>query len=208
MTPHPPTGEPGLEACPFCGGEANRIKSKAREPEASLIECKKCEYAFIGKPGVTAGEMAEKWNHRAAPPSPVPVALPDDVAGDVARVKQGFAMATELPDHEDVQLQDFEEAAHRIALTVQSQSSTIAGLMEEVERLKREAPEARCKNFNETSGAIYGGNVHPDRCVCQGTDPTPHRHYREWPFSCARCGHKNCAAYRPALKPVARGDGT
>jgi putative FmdB family regulatory protein len=42
------------------------------------------------------------------------------------------------------------------------------------------------------------GFTHPDRCVCQGSDPTPHKHYDEAPFSCARCS--GCKAYRPALR--------
>jgi hypothetical protein len=42
-----------------------------------------------------------------------------------------------------------------------------------------------------------GANLHPDRCVCQGSDPTPHKHYREAPHNCARC--TECDAYTPAL---------
>jgi putative FmdB family regulatory protein len=41
------------------------------------------------------------------------------------------------------------------------------------------------------------GFMHPDRCVCQGDDPTPHKHYDEKPHSCARCGE--CRRYKPAL---------
>lgn len=57
----------------------------------------------------------------------------------------------------------------------------------------------RVFRFNEMTGCISGGDRHPDRCVCQGSDPTPHKHYGEPPHSCARCGHKSCAAYRPAV---------
>lgn len=31
-------------------------------------------------------------------------------------------------------------------------------------------------------------------CRCQGDDPYIHRHYPEAPHSCARCGHRRCAA--------------
>lgn len=64
---------------------------------------------------------------------------------------------------------------------------------------------ARCRNFNDTMGAMgymtahgpAGGNRHPDRCKCQGNDTTPHKHYDDFPYSCARC--MKCKAYDPAL---------
>lgn len=70
---------------------------------------------------------------------------------------------------------------------------------------KRE-PE-RSKRFNETTGAVgywsakgsTGAYEHPDRCICQKNDPTPHKHYPDPPFSCARCGHISCPAYKPAV---------
>lgn len=51
------------------------------------------------------------------------------------------------------------------------------------------------KRFNETTGAIgyisaagyTGADHHPDRCICQGTDTTPHKHYKEPPYECGRC---------------------
>jgi len=50
------------------------------------------------------------------------------------------------------------------------------------------------------------GSTHPDRCACQGNDPTPHKHYNEPPFSCARCSE--CDGYTPALpeRKVCGGD--
>lgn len=57
----------------------------------------------------------------------------------------------------------------------------------------------RVLRFNETTGCLSGGDVHVDRCVCQKDDPTPHKHYAEVPYSCARCGHERCAAYTPAV---------
>ena len=61
----------------------------------------------------------------------------------------------------------------------------------------------RVQRFNATTGAIRGGNEHPDRRECQhGPDAhpdTPHQHYDRPPFSCARCGHRNCEGYRPAV---------
>lgn len=59
------------------------------------------------------------------------------------------------------------------------------------------------RRFNDTTGAHgywtkdgpTGAHQHPDKCVCQGTDPTPHKHYDEAPFACARCG--KCDHYRP-----------
>lgn len=36
-------------------------------------------------------------------------------------------------------------------------------------------------------------------CTCQGSDPIYHKHYHEPPFSCARCGHTRCSAYRPLI---------
>ncbi len=202
MTPE----SPKLEACPFCGNPPELY-----DEGSGIVGC-----ADFNCPAYDIATTPTIWNARRPAPtaSPAPVdhipdagkmvspALPEGVAGDVATV-----MAADGREnfHEE-KIRKALQAARRLAAHVQSQSSTIEGLREEVERLKRETPESRCKNFNETSGAIYGGNVHPDRCVCQGTDPTPHRHYREWPFSCSRCGHKNCAAYRAALKPVARGE--
>ena len=48
---------------------------------------------------------------------------------------------------------------------------------------------------------IYGGNSDPNRCVCAEKElgrnaDTPHRHYEEPPYSCARC---ECEAYVPAI---------
>ena len=48
---------------------------------------------------------------------------------------------------------------------------------------------------------IYGGNSDPNRCVCAEKEKgrnadTPHRHYEEPPYSCARC---ECTAYTPAI---------
>jgi hypothetical protein len=60
--------------------------------------------------------------------------------------------------------------------------------------------------FNETTGAVgymtklgpTGANSHPDRCVCQGDDRIPHKHYTDDPLHpCARCG--KCAAYQAAI---------
>jgi len=53
---------------------------------------------------------------------------------------------------------------------------------------------------------IHGGNSDPNRCVCaekeRGNYPdTPHRHYAEPPFACARC---ECKAYDPAVPPAPR----
>lgn len=63
--------------------------------------------------------------------------------------------------------------------------------------------EERSREFNETTGCIsWGGRDpihHPHACVCQGRPDnfpgTPHKHYDEPPFACARCG--KCQAYRP-----------
>ena len=66
-------------------------------------------------------------------------------------------------------------------------------------------PDARTRveRFHEFQGA--GGAIswnrrpfseHPDRCVCQGDDPTPHRHHSDWRLSCARC---SCVEYTPAF---------
>lgn len=60
----------------------------------------------------------------------------------------------------------------------------------------------RSKRFNETTGALSGGNRHPDRCVCQEQEngryaDTPHKHYSEPPYKCARCAQ--CTEYRPAI---------
>jgi hypothetical protein len=57
------------------------------------------------------------------------------------------------------------------------------------------------KRFNDTTGTHgyisskgpTGANFHPDRCICQGNDPTPHKHSLEPPYSCARC--VECKAY-------------
>jgi hypothetical protein len=62
----------------------------------------------------------------------------------------------------------------------------------------------RSERFNDTTGAFgywtangpTSAAFHPDRCVCQGTDPTPHKHYRESPHRCARCSA--CDRYRAA----------
>ena len=59
----------------------------------------------------------------------------------------------------------------------------------------------RVQRFRDTTGALRGGNRHPDRCVCQTKETgtfadTPHVHYPEPPFACARC---KCEAYEPAV---------
>jgi hypothetical protein len=59
----------------------------------------------------------------------------------------------------------------------------------------------RLQRFNEGTACLSGGNSHPDRCVCQTKETgqfagTPHKHYDEPPYSCARCG---CEAYVPAI---------
>ena len=67
----------------------------------------------------------------------------------------------------------------------------------------QQPPVERWRRFNETTGACgyaidgkkYGGHQHPDRCKCQGTDTTPHKHYSDAPHRCARCG--KCDAYEP-----------
>lgn len=64
-----------------------------------------------------------------------------------------------------------------------------------------ERRKTRVRRFNDTTGCSRGGNFHPDRCVCQTKETgqfadTPHKHYREPPYACARC---HCAAYRPAV---------
>lgn len=59
----------------------------------------------------------------------------------------------------------------------------------------------RCLSFNEAGGATSWNHrpfsEHPDRCTCQGDDPTPHRHEPKDSGGqpCARC---HCAAYNPA----------
>ena len=68
----------------------------------------------------------------------------------------------------------------------------------------------RCQRFNDTTGAFgywsargpTPASLHPDRCECQGKDPTPHKHYPEAPYSCARCSA--CQGYVPELLPWAR----
>jgi hypothetical protein len=65
--------------------------------------------------------------------------------------------------------------------------------------------EERRRVFHETCGAFgyisargpTGANHHPDRCTCQGDDTTPHKHYNNPPYACARCG--KCNAYTPLL---------
>ena len=67
----------------------------------------------------------------------------------------------------------------------------------------------RGKRFNDTCGPFgywtaqgeVGGNHHPDRCVCQKDDTTPHKHYDradDPKHSCARCSE--CKGYTPALE--------
>lgn len=57
----------------------------------------------------------------------------------------------------------------------------------------------RVRRFNATTGVLSGGTNHPDRCRCQDRPDrfpgTPHKHYEEPPYSCARCA---CDAYAPA----------
>ncbi len=65
--------------------------------------------------------------------------------------------------------------------------------------------EVRVARFNDAVGALgyvssyglTGANHHPDRCKCQGSETTPHKHYSQPPHSCARC--HPCEAYRPAV---------
>ena len=63
--------------------------------------------------------------------------------------------------------------------------------------------EERFIEFNSAGGAVSWNrrpfSVHPDRCKCQGDDPTPHRHYeRDAGHPCARCS--KCEAYKPAIE--------
>ncbi len=95
--------------------------------------------------------------------------------------------------------------------------------MFEVERKISEAPLAACPlpdartrverydAFGDAGGALsWNGrsfSEHPDRCVCQGSDPTPHRHYDDAAIprgfgGCARCG---CVEYTPAFTPACGG---
>ena len=66
-------------------------------------------------------------------------------------------------------------------------------------------PLERIENFRATTGAISGGIDHPERCKCQDLPDnypgTPHQHYREPPYQCARC---SCKGYDPAV-PEPRG---
>jgi len=63
----------------------------------------------------------------------------------------------------------------------------------------------RSKYFSDTCGGLgyttkdgpTGAHRHPDRCICQGNEATPHKHYDYPPYSCARCGA--CKAYEPAV---------
>jgi hypothetical protein len=58
---------------------------------------------------------------------------------------------------------------------------------------------ARLGRINNEGGALSwcgrSFGAHPDRCVCQGDDPGPHRHYDHAPYRCARCG--KCESYNP-----------
>jgi putative FmdB family regulatory protein len=91
----------------------------------------------------------------------------------------------------------------------------------EVERKISEAPLTTCalldarsrlerfNAFNHAGGALtWNGRSfadHPDRCVCQGTDDLPHRHYDDSHKGfggCARCG---CVEYTPAFTPACEG---
>jgi putative FmdB family regulatory protein len=60
--------------------------------------------------------------------------------------------------------------------------------------------DERQKSFDSAGGAMSWNYrsfaIHPDRCVCQGTDSTPHRHYEE-DHSCARC--IKCTKYQPQI---------
>lgn len=62
--------------------------------------------------------------------------------------------------------------------------------------------DERRERFNNTTGAIdwhyRSAALHPDRCECQGADSTPHKHYQDPPYRCARCG--KCDAYYPAVQ--------
>lgn len=60
----------------------------------------------------------------------------------------------------------------------------------------------RWQRFNDSTGALSWNHrsaaEHPDRCVCQGDDTTPHKHYDDDPrHGCARCS--KCKRYRPAV---------
>jgi hypothetical protein len=70
----------------------------------------------------------------------------------------------------------------------------------------------RSRRFNDTTGALSwnyrSACLHPDRCTCQSNDDqylgTPHKHYDEPPYECARCG---CEGYTPAVHPDLSGLG-
>jgi hypothetical protein len=71
-----------------------------------------------------------------------------------------------------------------------------------------DAPD-RWKSVNDTCGALgyvsrlgkTGANLHPDRCVCQKDDPTPHKHYPNDPkHGCARC--TECKEFKSAVRTM------
>ncbi len=167
MTLHPPTGEPGLEA-----------------PESITVQISEGPRLLQGYPAYAFDTKACSGGGieyvRAATPSPV--ALPDDVAGDVVWLK---AVVAENVPYEGKR---FFDAARRLAAHVQSQSSTIGGLEGEVERLRGHARGMALSL--EAVGFGDGGKL------C-----TPLGRYRdEYPPS------SPAHLPRTALKPVARGE--
>jgi hypothetical protein len=58
--------------------------------------------------------------------------------------------------------------------------------------------QARLSRFRDTTGALsfrgQPAESHPDACGCNDGDATPHVHYAEAPYKCARCC---CASYHP-----------
>jgi len=94
---------------------------------------------------------------------------------------------------------------------LKTRDSVIADLLKTVDARGNTAPRAPMTRRPEPHrshlirNGLHGGNSDPNRCVCAEKETgryadTPHVHYPEPPYACARgCG---CEAYDPAVPPV------
>lgn len=122
----------------------------------------------------------------------------------------GIAASTELRQCERAAWEDYRDQV----LDVGRDAST--STVHDTEESERPAPPQsrldRMRRFNATCGtdgymSVRGrtaGSLHPDRCICQGSDRTPHKHRDEAPHGCARC--VGCESYEPAITDPPQAD--
>ncbi len=169
-----------LEACRDDGLPQDAVSIKIRSGTVSLCPADGCRIEIA----CVCQHVERAYTRR---PAPTASPTPEGVEGDVAKVMAPVSMDDGGTDFYGWKgWLKYQEAARRLASHVQSQSSTMAGLREEVERLRGLIPE-----FEKDAAFLLG----PERNAAQPYD----RGYVD--------GLQHAIKqFRAALKPVARGE--